>query len=181
MKPWRVLSSNVLIDRLPWLRVTEQNVRLPNGHVIERYLLADTREYSMVFALTEDGRVPLVRQYKHGPRKPVYDLPAGYLDDGEDPLAAAQRELLEETGYVVDDWRHLSSLLLDANRTSARAHLFLARGARQVAAPHLDETEDLVTQLYAPEQLLAMVRSHEIDNMATVACILLALDVLNGR
>jgi len=171
----------VLLDRPPWLRVIEQDVQLFNGHIIEGYLLAETREYAVTFALTEDGRVPLVRQYKHGPRAPSYDLPAGYLDDGEDPLAAAQRELLEETGYVADDWRHLSSVLLDTNRTRARAHLFLARGARWVATPRLDATEDLEVKFYTPDQLLAMVRSCEIDSVATVTCVMLALDALNGH
>ena len=66
MKPWQILSSRVLIDRLPWMRVTEQDVRLPTGYVLQGYLLADTREFSMTFALAEDGRVPFVPQYKHG-------------------------------------------------------------------------------------------------------------------
>ncbi len=181
MKPWQVLASNVLIDRRPWLRVIEQNVRLENGSVIEGYLVAETREYAEAFALTDDGRVPLVRQYKHGVGRLSYDIPAGYLDAAEEPLACAKRELLEETGYAAEDWQHLSSVVLDTNRGPARAHLFLARGARPVAAPHLDDTEDLATQMHTPAELLAMVRSGEIDAIASVACIMLALDALNGH
>jgi ADP-ribose pyrophosphatase len=181
VKPWQVLSSNVLVDRRPWLRVIEQDVRLANGHLIEGYLLAETREYAVTFALTDDGRVPLVKQYKHGAGKAVYDLPAGYLDDGEDPLAAAKRELLEETGYAATDWQHLTSALLDTNRNDERAHLFLARGAHQVSMPHLDETEDITVQSYTPEQIVGMVRSGEIDTLGTIACAMLAMDVLNGR
>src|SRR5512138_409134 len=92
---WQVLSSQELINREPWLRVVEQAVRLPNGHTIQGYLLADTREYAMAFAQGIDGRVPVVRQYKHGLRKLAYDLPAGYLDAGEEPLTCARRELTE--------------------------------------------------------------------------------------
>jgi ADP-ribose pyrophosphatase len=181
MKTWQVIESQVLLDRRPWLRVIGQDVRLANGRTIEGYLLAETREWAMVFALCDDGRVPLVRQYKHGVRGPVYDLPAGYLDGDEEPLVCAQRELLEETGYAADEWRHLSSALLDSNRSRARAHLFLARGARQIAPPHLDETEDLETLFFAPAQLWGMVRSGEIVSIGTVACVLLALDALNLR
>ena len=181
MTPWQILSSKVLVDRRPWLRLIEQDVRLANGHVIEGYLLAETREYAEAFALTDDGRVPLVRQYKHGVGKLSYDVPAGYLDAGEEPLACAKRELLEETGYAAGEWQHLSSVVLDTNRGRARAHLFLARGAHRVAAPHLDDTEDLAMQLHTPAELLAMVRSGEIDAVASVACIMLAMDALNGR
>lgn len=181
MEPWQILSSQVLIDRRPWLRLIEQNVRLANGRVIEGYLVAQVREYAEAFALTDDGRVLLVRQYKHGVGKLSYDVPAGYLDAGEEPLACARRELLEETGYVADEWQHLSSVVLDTNRGPARAHLFLACGARPVAVPHLDDTEDLAMQLHTPDELLAMVRSGEIDAIGSVACIMLALDALNGR
>ena len=179
MKLWQVLRSKELLDRRPWLQVIEQDVQLANGHIIEGYLLAQTREYAVTFALTDDGHVPLVQQYKHGPGRLCYDLPAGYLDANEEPLAAAQRELLEETGYVSDDWQHLGSVVLDTNRSDARAHMFLARGAKKVSTPRLDDTEDLITLSLTPAQLLAMVRSGEMDSIASVTCLLLALDALN--
>ena len=178
MKPWQIIRSQVLIDRQPWLRLVEQDVRLSNGCVIEGYLLAQAREYAMTFALTDQGSVPLVQQYKHGLGGLSYDLPAGYLDTGEEPLACAQRELREETGYVADDWRHLTSVVLDSNRGNTRAHLFFARGARQVAAPHLDDTEDLATRFLAPDEILAMIHSGELDSVASVTCALLAMDIL---
>jgi ADP-ribose pyrophosphatase len=168
-----------LLDRRPWLQVIEQDVQLANGRILEGYLLTQTREYAMTFALTDDGHVPLVQQYKHGAGRLCYDLPAGYLDANEEPLAAAQRELLEETGYVSDDWQHLGSVVLDTNRSDARAHLFLARGANRVSTPRLDDTEDLITLSLTPAQLLAMVRSGEMDGIASVTCLLLALDALN--
>jgi len=175
---WTVTNSRLLLDRAPWLRVWEQDVTLLNGNRIEGYLLTEGRDYAMVFALTEDGRVPLVRQYKHGVGKAIGELPAGYLDDGEEPLACAQRELLEETGYACERWQSLGSLLTNSNRSHDRAHLFLGRGARHVATPRLDETESLTCTLHTPQELLALVRGGKIETLASVAGILLALDRL---
>lgn len=178
---WTITKSRLLIDRSPWLRVWEQNVALPNGSRIEGYLLTEARDYAMIFALTEDGRVPLVRQYKHGIGQVVYELPAGYLDGQEEPLACAQRELLEETGYGCEHWQSLGSLVIDSNRGNTRTHLFLGTGARYVAAPRLDETENLTCTLHTPSELRDMVRRGEIQGLATVAGILLALDRLGAE
>jgi len=134
----------------------------------------------MVFAVLADGTVPLVRQYKHGPGRPSYDLPAGYLDrPDEPPLAGAQRELHEETGLVADRWQSLGHLVIDTNRGEDRAHIFLALGARHEGMPHLDPTEALEVSYHPPDALREMVLRGDIDSMASVAGILLALDALS--
>ena len=65
-KPWKVIESEVLLDKYPWLRVVRERVELPNGVIINDYLLAAWREYAMVVAIDDDHNVLLVRQYKHG-------------------------------------------------------------------------------------------------------------------
>lgn len=179
MQTWDILASRPLLDRRPWLTVWEEDVRLPDGTLIPGYLRSRARDYSMVFALLADGTAPLVRQYKHGPGRLSYDLPAGYLDGpDEPPLSGAQRELHEETGLVADEWRALGHLVIDTNRGEDRAHIFLALGARPEGAPHLDPTEALEVSYYTPDALRDMVRSGMIDSMASVAGILLALNAL---
>ena len=89
MQSWQILASRAALARPPWLSVWEQDVELPNGHVIHDYLVTVARDYAMVFALCEDGKVPLVHQYKHGVGHVLQDLPAGYLDSEEPPLEAA--------------------------------------------------------------------------------------------
>ena len=144
MRPWQILERRPLLDRPPWFRMWEEDVRLPGGHTIPGYLCSETREYAMVFALMCDGTVPLVRQYKHGKGRDSLDLPAGYLDGPDEaPLAAAQRELREETGVTAGRWRPMGSFVLDANRGGSRMHLFLAEDARRDGQQELDVTEDL--------------------------------------
>jgi len=169
----------LILDRRPWLRVWEEDVILPNGLQIPGYLLTEERDYAMVFALTEDGRVPLVKQYKHGLRACATDLPAGYLDDpSEDPLVCAQRELREETGYGGGQWRFLGQLVIDSNRGQTSAHAFLAVGVWLEGPPELDETEAITVHLHTPAEVADMVRQGQISSMASVATVLLALDAL---
>ena len=181
MLPWAVLSSRPLVSRLPWLRLWEEDVRLPNGEVIEGYLRSQSRDYAAIFALMADGTVPLVSQYKHSKGAVSLDLPAGYLDEAdESPLTAARRELDEETGVTVAAWQSMGGLVLDSNRGNTRCHLFLARGGVRLGSQHLDATEDLSVSFHRPSELLHLVLSGRIDSIGSVAGILLALRLLEG-
>ncbi|MBI3361790.1 MAG: NUDIX hydrolase [Chloroflexi bacterium] len=173
---WEVLSSRQLLDLSPWLTVTTQEVRLPNGTILSDYVVAPTREYSMVVALTSDERILLVKQYKHGLGHEAIELPAGYLDSpDEPPLECAKRELREETGCAADEWMPLGSFALDSNRGPTRCHFFLARGLRRVGDLDLDPSEALAPLSATPPEALALVQSGQIECIACAAAILLGL------
>lgn len=179
MQPWRILAARSLVERPPWLSVWEEDVELPDGQSIRGYVRSRARDYAMIFALLADGAVPMVRQYKHGTGRTSLDLPAGYLDTPEEtPLAAAQRELQEETGVVSDNWHLLGHLVIDTNRGDTRAHIFLALDARCDGGMHLDPTEALEVSYHTPAELQEMVRHGEIDTLASAAGIMMAIDLL---
>jgi ADP-ribose pyrophosphatase len=110
------MSSVDLLNRPPWLRVSAEHVRLPNGVEIPDFYRIEMPDWAQVFAVTEDGHVAMIEHYKHGPRAASLELPAGYLEPGEDPEVAARRELHEETGLIADDWRSLGHYFMDGNR-----------------------------------------------------------------
>ena len=74
-KPWRVLGSTELLDCSPWLRVIVEHVRLPNGHELPDFYRIEMPEWSQIFAVTEDGRVAMIEQYKHGPASYHWNCP----------------------------------------------------------------------------------------------------------
>lgn len=150
---------------------------MPNGAIIDGYLLCESRQYVLVVA-TSDRGIPIARQYKHGTGSFSYDLPGGYLNADETPLAAARRELREETGLATEQWTHLASLVLDNNRGRARTYLYLAENVAVAGSPNLDETEDLAVQFYSLAQLREMIETGAIDSLPSVAGIMLALDKL---
>ncbi len=140
---WQVRGERCAYRNEPWLTVWEQEVELPNGAVIPDYLVTKIPDVAMVFAVTADEQVLLVQQYKHGVRRWLYDLPAGYIDDGEDPFEAARRELREETGHDTEDWAPLCEVYFDENRNDRKFYYYLARNVRHRAEQELDDTEEI--------------------------------------
>lgn len=175
LSPWEMLARRELLDGRPWLRVWAEDVRLPDGRVIEDFYTIEMPDYVVVIALTPDARVVIERNYKHGPRRVCLNLPAGYLDAGEDPHAAAQRELLEETGYVAEEWRPLGSFANDGNRGCGRGHFFLARGARQAAAPDSVDLEEMEIGLLPLDELAQAAFRGDVGILSIAAAIGLAV------
>lgn len=174
LAPWRVLERRPLLERR-FLRVVQDRVRLDDGREIDDFCLIESPDWAAVLCVTEERRVALVRQYRHGLGDVSWELPAGALEPGEAPLAAARRELLEETGYASDAWQPLLAASIDPARVVSRAHFFAALDARLAAAPSLDATEELYTELLTREELLRLIDRGELQHGIHLAAVLLAL------
>jgi ADP-ribose pyrophosphatase len=129
---------------------------------------------------TETGQFLCFRQRKYGVAEPMLALVGGYLNAGEVPLAAAQRELREETGYVSDDWVGLGNYLVDPNRGVATGHLYLARGARKVCEIDSDDLEEQEIVLMSQDELEAALSQGEFKIMAWAAAVAFALRKMPG-
>lgn len=180
MRKWTVRSTRTLLQRPPWLHVEEQDVELPNGQLIQGYLLTPIPEVSMIFAVTHDEHVLFVEQYKHGAGTGMWDLPAGYIDEGEAPFTCARRELEEETGYLADDWHHLGGWLIDPNRTDARFYYYLALNARSDGQRHLDATEDILVHRVPLAEVESVLAGGQVKSLASWAGIMAGLRALQS-
>lgn len=143
MQCWKTLSKDVIFEKKPFFRISKQAVELPDGRVIDDFFQVHLRSFATVVPVMEDGRVQVIRSYKHGPGRVVLGFPAGFVDDGEAPLEGAKRELLEETGLVSEDWTSLGTFVDNGNQRGCEGHYFLARGCRQVAQPDAGDDEEM--------------------------------------
>ena len=176
--PWQVLESRTLIES-PWLRVHGQRLRTASGFEIPEYYLLDAPDIVVVLALTEAGQAILVRQYRPGAGRAVLELPAGMLDPGDQsPATAAERELLEETGYRPSRVEPLAALYPSPARQSNRTHCFLAIGCQEVAVPAGDPTEDIAVSLLALDDLRSLARAGGLPSQTSLACLFLGLERL---
>lgn len=173
LTPWRVLTRTPVLERA-FLRVVQDHVRLGDGREIDDFCLLESPDWAAVLCLTTDGRVALVRQYRHGLGDVSWELPAGALEPGEDPLTGARRELLEETGYASTAWQPLLTASVDPARVVSRAFFYAALDCRQVAAPALDDNEELETVLLSKAELFELIDGGRMSHGLHVAAILTA-------
>jgi ADP-ribose pyrophosphatase len=152
------------------LKVYRDTVRLPDGTTGYREYIRHPGAVA-VLALFDDGALVLERQFRYPSRREFIEIPAGKLEPGEPHLETAQRELLEETGYVASEWRRLGVLHTAIAYTDEAIELFLARGLTRKEAK-LDAGEFLEVLRVPFEEALAMVRDGRITDAKSVAGLL---------
>jgi len=175
MQQWKTRDRKILLDESPWLKVERRVVELPSGQVIPNWQWVTTPDYVNVVAVTEDDEFICFRQVKYGVEGDTLAVVGGYLNDGEEPFEAAQRELREETGYESTDWKDLGHYRVDPNRGMAIGHLFLARRARLVATPIIDDLEEQHLLFLTKAEIEKALVTGEFKVMAWTAAVALAL------
>lgn len=171
--PWPVSSSETVYANA-WIRVDHERVIRPDGEPGEYGVVSTVAEAVFVVAVTDAGEVVLVEVDRHTVGNSL-EVPAGGAD-GDDPLPAAQRELLEETGFAAREWQHLGRI--DALNGVCRApeHIFLARGAHPVADADGQREEGITAvQLLPLAEVLELVATGGIRDGGTLAALMLAL------
>lgn len=158
---WKVLQSEYLFQE-PWLTVRKDKCEMPGGHIMEAFYVNEYPDWVNVFALTEDGKVIMVKQYRHGAGEESIELPGGVAEKGEDMMDACKRELLEETGYECTDWEYLGKISANPSTTNNYMHMFLARNGKKVAAQNLDEEEELEVLELSIEEIKDLVYGHKL-------------------
>jgi 8-oxo-dGTP pyrophosphatase MutT (NUDIX family) len=177
-RPWKVVSTRQVLDT-PFLKIRSEEVALPNGTILSDYYIIENRGWVGIVPITEDGRFILNKQYKHGIGLAVLEFPAGGIDPHEvDPLDAAKRELMEETGYSVEPEQIELLSHMISNPTSAVTEIwfYLARNVRKTGAQKIDPAEVIENILVTPAELVALLHSDHFKVQGHIAAAYLALE-----
>jgi 8-oxo-dGTP pyrophosphatase MutT (NUDIX family) len=141
--PWRVIESSMSYEDR-WLRVRTDTCQTDQGRVIESYHVIENPEWVNILALTTTGQVITVREYRHGAGQILRGLPGGVVETwDQSPLAAIQRELLEETGYGGGQFFEIGHSYPNASNQNNILWSFLAINVVQSQNQRLDETENI--------------------------------------
>jgi ADP-ribose pyrophosphatase len=160
------------------LHVHRDEVRLPDGNTSVREYIRHPGAV-VVLPLTDSGELILERQHRYALGRDFIEVPAGKIDPGEQTLACAQRELLEETGYTARDWSYVTTVYPCIGFADEKLTYYLAKGLTFVGHQR-DEDEFLEIFTLPLEQALAMVKSGEICEVKTVIALFWLEKILAG-
>ena len=177
MQNWQTQARQTVLQagNGRFLKVEYHTVELPDGQVIEEWPWLITPDFVNVVAETAAGEYICFRQTKYAVEGVSLAVTGGYLEPGEDPLTAAQRELLEETGYVAAEWIDLGKYAVDGNRGAGTAHLFLARGAEWRQPIDADDLEEQELLLLTRAEMRAALQRGEFKVLPWATAVALAL------
>jgi ADP-ribose pyrophosphatase len=168
---WETQSSTLLFEIQSRIRVELETVKLPDGALVSDYLQVRMGSFAVVYATTVEGKVVCIRQYKHGPRRVSLTLPAGHLEQGEDAVSAARRELLEETGFVGEKYTLAGSCAVNGNQGCGTAHLVFATMCQPVTAPVGGDLEAMTLELLTADEIRNALFSGQVSVLAHAAAI----------
>lgn len=167
------IRNRKLIHKGRVFELTRESLTLSNGVQTDMDIIHHPGA-SAIVALTPDRHVLMLQQYRHAVTKDLWEIPAGTLEDGEDPLTCAQRELVEETGYSADQWDELGTTIPVPGYSNEQIHLFLARDLTP-AQQNLDDDEIIEVEKVSFDQVIGMISDGTIEDAKTITAVFLAI------
>ena len=166
------IKSRRVIEVSPWMKVIEREVEFKKDTKFELYHAVGQQDYIAIVALTPDGRIPIVRQYRPAVERFTWELPAGLVDDGEDPARTCERELLEETGHSSKAVHTLGIFAPCTARLSNKVYSFFVEAGPRAADQAIEAGIEL--NLVSPAELADMIYSGEFTLQLHIGALMLA-------
>jgi ADP-ribose pyrophosphatase len=173
---WKVLSSESIFKDL-WFKVRRDRCETPEGKIIDPFYVYEFPEWVTAVPVTEDGKIVMVRQYRHALGITNIELPGGCVDDSDKNFEEAMaRELMEETGYSFSSYESLGKISANPATNNNLMHLFLARGGKKVGPQQLDSTEEIEVELWTIDEVKQLLKENKLMHAMHVTCLLYAFE-----
>ncbi len=194
---WKEVKVDHVIQDA-WIDFRRCDYKLPNGEVIGPVYNYSKHSFAVIVATDINGNFICVRQYRHGIDEITTEFPAGGVEyrekssvpyitseniiaTEEEAFKTAKRELMEETGYVSDNWTHLYTVPANATLSNSRVHIYAATNCRKVTGQELDETEFLYVKVLDKEELLRRINGGDFKQSLHVLAYYLYQDKIAGK
>ncbi len=170
LQPWLQRNTRTVFKN-EWLHIDIDEVKLPNGRTSDYTLIRNNRHGAAILAFNDQGQVLMEKEFRYPVGQVIWQLPGGLLDPGEEPLAAAQRELVEETGHIAESWRLLGEVWDNPAFEDMLIHVFVAEHAKPNGSTSLDDHEWVECEWVEMDWLKERVRSGEIKERVVLSAL----------
>lgn len=170
VKKWKVISSEIALraNIFRYLKIKSQS---PNTNAVGDFDVIQCFNWVNVVAITKNKEIVLVKQYRHGIQEVTLEIPGGAVHPEEDFLAAAQRELAEETGHTSLKWQKIGQVSANPAFMNNYCETYLALDSESTCSQKLDDFEEIIVELYPLKELREMIKAGKIHHSLVVAAI----------
>ena len=158
---WTLLSSQY-IHKGPWATLRSDKCEMPDGRIVDQYYVLEYPNWVNAVAITQEGKILMVTQYRHAANIVSLEIPGGVIDGDEKPEEAMRRELLEETGYRFDKMEELCAIYANPSTANNKTFCYLATGGVKVQEQALDEHEELIIEEYTVDEVKQLLADNKI-------------------
>jgi 8-oxo-dGTP pyrophosphatase MutT (NUDIX family) len=177
---WKTLESTYINQHI-YFTARRDRCEQPDGTIVDPYFVVELPPSATALAITQEGAVVMVQQYRHPIGETLLETPGGFIDEQEDFSTGMQRELLEETGYEFTDIEYLGKIAANPGVLNNFTHLFLATGGRKVSEQKLDHNEDIQLVLMSLSEIQLALEQFQIKQSLHANCLFYGLRALEKR
>ncbi len=174
---WKKLRSEIVYQN-NFFEIEQDQCQKPDGSLIDEYYIVKRPDVAVIAAFTPEMELIMITQYRHPVQSIDFELPAGHIDPNENILEAAQRELLEETGYKAEKLEQISAHFASSGLMNNTVHFFIGFNAKKIQEQSLDPNEAIEVKITPWPQALKLHEQGKVKDLGSAMGILLAKEYL---